>query len=68
MFILAASTCFGVLLEGNRRKRKMMRKAEEKARIKRAKAQKQEELGKIEIIPNINIPKMRFVTLLSTKL
>ena len=43
------------LLEGHRRKRKMMRKAEEKARIKRAKqAQKQEELSKIEIISNIN--------------
>ena len=44
------------LLEGHRRKRKMMRKAEEeKARVKRAKqAQKQEELSKIEIIPNIN--------------
>ena len=43
------------LLEGHRRKRKMTRKAEEeKARVKRAKqAQKQEELSKIEIIPNI---------------
>ena len=38
------------LLEGHRRKRKMMRKAEEeKARIKRAKqAQKQEELSKLK--------------------
>ena len=44
------------LLEGHRRKRKMMRKAEEeKARVKRAKqAQKQEELAKIEMIPNIS--------------
>ena len=44
------------LLEGHRRKRKMTRNAEdEKARVKWAKqAKKQEELSKIEIIPNIS--------------